>query len=421
MSSKYYPLLLIARRHLLANTFRSVVSVVGVSIGVMFMVMLSALMTGFEKKFVTETIESSPHLTIYDERREKPDEFEGWLSDTTGGVVTVNNARPRQRPQRIKQPLEMVRMLRAMPEVSAVAPNVVGTAILNFGSRERGVNLMGIEPEQQEAVNEINSYIEDGQIYDLYASGGAMLLGGGIADLMGVKKGDLVSVKLRDGDARSLRIVGIFRTGITTIDYSRAYTLLSVAQQLLGLGRDINQIVVRLRDYDRARETATRIEASIGYRTESWQEANENFLSIFVIQQVITYLVTGGIMIVAAFGILNVLVMLVMEKLPEIAMLKSMGFSARDITFVFFLEGLAIGLSGVLCGCVFGYYLTEFVGSLPIPQRGLIESENLTMNNAPRLYVIAGGSALVVTMLASVLPALRAGRLDPVETLRGHA
>jgi lipoprotein-releasing system permease protein len=126
-------------------------------------------------------------------------------------------------------------------------------------------------------------------------------------------------------------------------------------------------------------------------------------------------------MIVAAFGILNVLVMLVMEKMPEIAMLKSMGYSGRDITLVFLLEGMVIGTVGVLTGCVFGYYLTEFVGSLPIPQRGLIESESLTMNNAFYLYVRAGAAAMVVTLIASVLPAMRAGRMDPVVTLRGHA
>src|SRR5690606_2003185 len=148
------------------------------------------------------------------------------------------------------------------------------------------------------------------------------------------------------------------------------------------MGRDVNQIVVRLRDYEAADATAAKIEAMINYRTESWQEANANFLSIFVIQQVITYLVTSGIMIVAAFGILNVLVMIVMEKMPEIAMLKSMGYSGRDVTLVFLLEGMVIGTVGVLTGCVLGYYLTEFVGSLPIPQRGLIESEHLTMNNA---------------------------------------
>ncbi|MBE7493067.1 MAG: ABC transporter permease [Planctomycetes bacterium] len=418
---RLYPLLLIARRHLLHNTFRTAVSVLGVSIGVTFMIMLSALMTGFEKKFVTETIEGSPHVIIYDERRQVPDEFASWLGNQSGGIASVEGARPRARPRRIAKPLELVEGLRRMPQVQACAPNVIGTAILTFASRERGVSLQGIEPESQEAVVEIDKYIEGGRIFDLYASGGAVLIGGGIADILGVRRGDIVNVKLRDGDSRPLRCVGVFRTGVTTIDYSRCYTLVSVAQQLLGLGRDVNQIVLRLRDYRAAREVAAQIEGMVGYRTESWQEANENFLSIFVIQQVITYLVTGGIMIVAAFGILNVLVMLVMEKLPEIAMLKSMGYTRRDITMTFFLQGLAIGLVGVLCGCVFGYYLTEFVGSLPIPQRGLIQSEHLTMNNAPALYVIAGGAALAVTMLASVLPALRAGRLDPVETLRGHA
>jgi lipoprotein-releasing system permease protein len=395
--------------------------VAGVAVGVMFMVMLSALMTGFEEKFVTETIESSPHLTIYDEQRQVPDEFAQWLSDKSSGVAVVEGARPRDRLRRIKKPAEIVQMLRAMPEVQAAALNAVGTAIVSYGSRERGLNLMGIEPEDQEAVNAIDTYIEDGRIYDLYSSGGAMLLGTGIAELLGVKKGDTVNVKLRDGDTRPLRIVGIFKTGVTTIDYARAYTLISVAQQLLGMGRDVNQIVVRLRDYEAADATAAKIEAMINYRTESWQEANANFLSIFVIQQVITYLVTSGIMIVAAFGILNVLVMLVMEKMPEIAMLKSMGYSGRDITLVFLLEGMVIGTVGVLTGCVFGYYLTEFVGSLPIPQRGLIESESLTMNNAFYLYVRAGAAAMVVTLIASVLPAMRAGRMDPVVTLRGHA
>lgn len=415
------PLILIARRHLLHSTFRTGVAILGVAVGVMFMVMLSALMTGFETKFVSETIESSPHITIYDELREHPDEFAGWLTERTGGVVTVESARPRDRRRRIKKPGEIVQMLRAMDGIEAAARNVVGTAILNFGSRERGVNLMGIEPEEQEAVNEIDTYIEDGRIYDLYSSGGAILLGAGVAEQIGVQKDDILNVRLRDGDSRALRVVGIFRTGVTTIDYSRAYTLIDVAQQLLQMGRDVNQIVVRLTDYERARDVAADVEAVIAYRTESWQEANENFLSIFVIQQVISYLVTGGIMIVAAFGILNLLVMLVMEKMPEIAMLKSMGYSARDVTLVFLVEGLVIGLIGVMCGCVFGYYLTEFVGTLPVPQRGLIESETLTMNNVPSLYVVAGIAALVVTLLASVIPAMRAGRMDPVETLRGHA
>lgn len=418
---KLYPLLLIARRHLAHNTFRTAVSVMGVAIGVTFMILLSALMTGFEKKFVTETIEGSPHIVIYDERRQQPDEFARWMSEQGGGLVTVEGARPRQAVRRIAKPGEIVDMLRRMPEVQAAAPNVIGTAIVNFGTRERGVNLCGIEPEAQESVNEIAKYLEEGSLYDLYSSGGAVMLGAGVAENLGAHRGDIVNVKLRNGDSRALRVVGVFRTGVITIDNVRAFTLLNVAQQLLGLGRDVNQIVVRLRDYKAAQTVAEKIEPLIKYRTESWQEANANFLAIFVVQQVITYMVTGGILLVAAFGILNVLVMLVLEKLPEIAMLKSMGYTRRDITLAFFLEGTGIGIAGVFTGCVLGYYLAVAVGKLPIPMKGLIQAEHLTINNDPRLYVIAGIAALIVTVVASVLPALRAGKLDPVETLRGHA
>jgi lipoprotein-releasing system permease protein len=186
------------------------------------------------------------------------------------------------------------------------------------------------------------------------------------------------------------------------------------------MGRDVNRVVVRLRDYEAAHEVAADIEALVGYRTESWQEANENFLAVFVIQQVVTYMVTGGIMIVAGFGILNVLIMLVLEKVPEIAMLKSMGYTARDVTAIFLLEGMAIGLMGIVCGSSAGHYLIEAIGRLPIRQRGLFESEHLIFNNAPSLYVIAGVAAFLVTTVAAVLPAVRAGRLDPVETLRGR-
>ncbi|HRJ78973.1 MAG TPA: ABC transporter permease, partial [Planctomycetota bacterium] len=200
-------LLLIARRHLFHNLFRTGVSVSGVAIGVTFMVMLSALMTGFETKFVRETIESSPHVTIYDEYRGQTDEFAAWTSRQMGGVARVDSARPRETVRRIKKPLEILKALRALPEIAACAPNVTGTAIMNFGTRERGMNLVGIVPEDQEAVSSLDKYIQDARIYDLYASGGALLLGYGVAEKLGAKKGDTVSIKLRNGDSRALRVI----------------------------------------------------------------------------------------------------------------------------------------------------------------------------------------------------------------------
>jgi len=411
----------IARRHLGANFLRTCISVGGVGIGVCFTILMQSLMLGFEEKFVTETIESSAHVTIFDEYRAGTDDFEHWADRAAGMPVAVEGARPRARQFRIKKPLEILDAVRRVDGVAAAAPNVVGSAILSFGAKEAGSTMFGIEPETEEAVVATDQYVEEGRLTDLYSSGGAVILGSGVAERLGAKRGDTVNVAIRSGGQRSLRVVAILKTGVTTIDYSRSYVLVSLAQQVLGLGRDVNRIVLRLADHEQARDVAERIEGLVGYRTESWQEANQNFLSIFVIQQTITFIITSGILIVAGFGILNILIMLVMEKFPEIAMLKSMGFTARDIAATFFLEGCAIGILGVVTGATLGYYLTEFVGSLPIPQKGLIESEHLMMSDSPRSYVIATVSAMIVTMLASVLPALRAGRMDPVETLRGHA
>jgi lipoprotein-releasing system permease protein len=426
------PLLLVARRHLVHSWFRTAISVVGVAIGDCFMIALSALMAGFETKFVHETIESSPHVVVLDEFRAPPDEFSTWLSTMTGGVATVASAHPRERVNRIKKPLELIEAARALDGVAAAAPNVVGTSILNFGSREVGAQLVGIDPELQERVVSTDEFMTEGRLQDLHSASGAIILGSGLAERLGVHKGDTIGAALHAGgaasasvgsegeSARALRVVGVFHTGIVPIDAVRAYTLVTLAQQLLSLGRDVNRVVLRLQDHTQAREVAAHLEALSGYRTESWQETNANFLSIFTLQKFITYIVTSGITIVAAFGILNVLIMLVLEKLPEIAMLKSMGYTAGDVTGIFLLEGIAIGSLGVLFGSLGGYALTEFLASLPIPQKGLIESEHLVMANTPDLYVIAAAFSFAATLVAATLPALRAGRLDPVVTLRGR-
>ncbi len=416
------PLFRIAWRHLGHSPIRTALSVTGVAIGGCFMILLSALMAGFESKFVDETVESSPHVTVLDEFRDPPDEFAGWLSEQSGGVVAVASAHPRERIYRIKKPWETLAAIESRPGVASAALNVVGTSILNFGNREVGAALVGIDPEAQDRVVATDTYMVEGRLSDLHSASGAIVLGSGLAERLSVRRGDTIGAALnRGGATRALRVVGVFKTGVVPVDGVRAYTLVGLSQQLLGLGRDVNRIVVRLDDHTQAREVAADLEATVGYRTESWQEQNENFLALFNIQTVITYVVTSGITIVAAFGILNVLIMLVLEKLPEIAMLKSMGFTAADVTVTFLIEGLAIGALGVLFGSIGGYWLQQALAVVPIPMKGLIEIEHLIFVDSPRIYAVAAAVSFGSTIFAACLPALRAGRLDPVVTLRGRA
>ena len=168
-------------------------------------------------------------------------------------------------------------------------------------------------------------------------------------------------------------------------------------------------------------ERAQKVEQLTGKRAVSWQEANTHIISLMQTNRMLTNIVSVGVLIVAGFGILNVLMMTVIDKLDSIALLKSIGYSRREIMLAYLGLGFGVGLLGVLVGCSVGYYVVEFLGTVPIPRLAVLDTHTLLVNNLPRHYLLAGGVALVVSMLAAILPAMRAGQLDPVAILRGHS
>lgn len=409
---------LLIRRQLAFDLFRTTVSVGAVASGVIIVVAVNGVMSGFQSKFVIRTIETSPQIQIYDD----PVTNRGGLAQewSRPGIVTVSSQPAPHDPPRIDKPAELVAALEAMSEVEAAAPSMVGSAIVNYGSSEARGDLTGIIPEHHQRVVDLEKDLTSGRLTDLYESGGGVILGKGLADRLGARRGDFVSVRLSAGEASSLRVVGVIHTGVTFTDLRIIYTLLSVAQRVMGRGRDVNRIAVRLYDYDQAIDVARTIERMTGRRAVPWQEANTHIISLMNTNRMLTNIVSIGVLIVAGFGILNVLMMTVIDKLRSIALLKSIGYSARDITLAYLGIGLGIGLLGVTVGCSVGYYVVEALGTVPIPKLAVVDTETLLVNNLFRHYVIAGIVATTVSTIAAILPALRAGRLDPVEILRGH-
>jgi lipoprotein-releasing system permease protein len=258
-----------------------------------------------------------------------------------------------------------------------------------------------------------------GDFTRLRTSADGVILGQGLADLLGAKLNDTITLSSNTGGRTISRVVGIFATGVTPVDYSRAYMLISSAQTLLNKKNIINDIVIRTDDYTKAQGYAAQIESIAGYKTESWQESNANFLKIFAIQTIMTYIITGALLVVAAFGVLNILIMAVLERVNDIAILKSFGLSRMDITTIYVFQGLLIGLIGTLLGELFGRLGVEGLRRLPIKVEGLIKAEGILMSDSRGLYVWAFVASMVIVLIAAVYPARRAAKYDPVEVIRG--
>ena len=345
----------------------------------MFLVM-TAMMQGFTDKFIIETVESGGHIIVHDEPREtRTPILEEAFSDPNA-LLVLEGVKPRDKIEKIKNPTGLIATLRRMPDVVSVAPVVDGDAIATYGTKTLGIAIEGVEPEQQVKATTIGTKVIEGDFARLKSTADGIVIGSGISRVMGAGLNDNISLSSPTGGRTTAKVVGIFQTGDHPRRLLRAYMLLNSAQTLLDKKNIVNQIVVRTDDYTKAREIASQIEAICGYKTESWQEANENFLKIFKIQTIITFFITGALLVVAAFGVLNILIMAVLERVNDIAILKSFGFSRGDITQIYIMQGLVIGFIGSMIGLGIGKLAIEGLRRLPIQMEGLVRTDGLLMS-----------------------------------------
>jgi len=409
----------ISLRYFLSHKRQSLICILGVTISVQMFITMTAMMNGFSDKFIVETVESSGHITVHDEPREKETPILQMVYSDPNALIDVVHTKPRNTVKKIKNVEGLMLKLRHLPGIIAAAPQVEDDVIGTYGTKTMNLSIVGIDPEEQLRVTTIGKDLVEGNFNRLRTTADGVVIGKGVADVLGLAMGDELTLSSSTGGRTVSRVVGIFSTGVTPVDYSRAYMLINDAQTLLDKKNIINRIVLRTSDYTQAIAFAAQIESITGYRTESWQEANSNFLKIFKIQTIITYVITGSLLVVAAFGVLNILIMAVLERINDIAILKSFGLSRGDITGIYVFQGLVIGLIGASLGELLGKLSVETLRHLPIKVEGLVKSEGLLMSEDRRNYLTAFVAAIIITLLAAVYPARRAAKYDPVEVIRG--
>ena len=393
------------------------ISMIGVMIGVMTLNIVLAVMTGFEEDLRDRILGFNPHVVI--------SSLQGFVDGYA----------------------EVVDAVRQGPDVVAVAPFVYGQVMVSAGQSVSGSLVRGVDPSLASAVVDIGSHLSFGEVGQLgqkqeltfqtdetvqtvQLSG--VLVGHELARQLGVFVGDPINIisplSATPGPlgvvprVKRFVIVGVFDSGMFEYDSALIYMSLADAQQFFTLGEQVTGVEVKIRDVYQAQTVARELESILGfpYTTRDWTEVNSNIFAALKLEKVVYFIVLLLIVLVAAFNIIATLIMVVMEKRKDIAVLKSMGATGRAISRIFIYKGLIIGVVGTLMGTLLGWvgcWLLDRYEFVELP-KDVFYVSTLPVKMYAENFFIVGVASVIICLLATIYPARQAARLAPVEVIR---
>lgn len=404
---------------LLGRKRQTILVTTGVMIGAMVMIVTFALTNGIIASIQEKVINVSPLITITGERT--PGKERILITESSDEeVVMVSHIIPDEKRE-IAQYLKVVALLEGIPAVDATSPFVKTSGVLRKGKILRGVSLRGVDPIREAKIVNIGKNIVQGSLVELGFTPNGILLGDGLARKLVARYHDVLHLTTEQGVVMTVTVVGLFSSGFAAADDNTAYINLAHGQAISGRsGNTATGIGVHAVSMNGLRALARDIERVTGYKAETWDEANANLLAVFERNNNITLLLVVFVFIVSGFGIVNTLVTIVLQKQRDIAIMKSIGFSVRSIEGIFLVQGALIGIAGTLIGCIGGYALTEFIGTLPVSygDSAVVRGSSLAVVQTLPSYLITIAFSLAVSIGASIVPARRAARLQPIEILR---
>ena len=410
------PPLYIALRFLRHRKRAFGLSLSGVVFGVAIFICTQAQTQGFAKNFIDSTLGSNGALLL--RSRFEP--------RSTGLIVppktSVSGAAPRRHYLGgITNAREIMRISRQFADVAACSPVLRGTLSARAGFENATADLFGIEPAFHRQTTNLAQQIVAGSFDEFRNNPNSLIIGSRLADGLEVGVGDAVQLLSPGGEYRRFTIAAIARSGMGVVDSVRIYSHVRVAQTLLRKPFPASMIVYKLRDPDRAPALAQAFETLFQHESQSWQDREEANLQLFLTLRMSTAITVSLIILLAGFGIFNVLTMSVLSKIKEIAILRSMGYRARDISSIFLWQGAMVAVAGSLIGCLVGALFTWGVSQIPIRVRGLIYANHFPVTWNWHHYLLATVLAIIAVFIASYVPARRAALLAPVATIRGSS
>jgi lipoprotein-releasing system permease protein len=395
----------LATRLLKEGKTQSLLIASGIALGVAVIVFITALVTGLQKTIIDRTLGTQAHIVLTE-----PDKT---LKSSVEGDVVFRQLQPR--PQRIETILNwplLIQELSKNKEIKAASPVLSGAAFALRGQSDKSVAILGIDPSAYNRIIPIKDYIKQGQ---MRLNSDEAMIGQRLADDLGVRIGDSISLLTASNRSISVRITAIFEFGIKDLDRRWVYLSLRSAQNLLDLQGQITGIDLQVYTLFNAEIIAQQLQQQYPIKAESWMSSNQQLMTALKSQTASTTLIRFFVLISVAFGIASVLAIAVVQKQKEIGILRAMGLSQRSVLVVFLIQGGLLGFLGSVLGSLGGMGLGKFFSMVA---RSATGEPLFQLALTQELFISTMFVATLTGLISAAMPAYRAAKLDPVQAIR---
>jgi lipoprotein-releasing system permease protein len=411
-------MMFLSLRHLLARKKQSILILLGITIGTAAYVAISGMMLGFQSYMLEQLVNNEAHIRI-SSREDILTAEEMSAYPSAKHVFWLIPPSGRKDSSRIEYPLGWFNKLDRDPDVAAYSPQVVSQVIFSQAKVTKAGRIIGSQYERQIKVTNIQNYMKQGSFKDMGNSGNRIIIGTKLMEQLGTRLSETILISTGSEAPQAFKIVGAFETGIKNIDEGTAFMSLVDAQKLRGTPSEITDIAVKLYNPDLAQIKTDDWKLTARDKVLAWQESSASVLSVFKTQDIVRNSMTIAIIVVAGFGIYNILSILVNQKKRDIAILRSMGFTPNDIVRLFFNQGLVLGLIGGVIGLFAGNLICHIMAQIEVvPGRMSGPGNTMIISFESIIYIKAFAIAMISSIFSSIIPAREAGKMEPMEIIR---
>ena len=403
----------IALRFLTAKRRSMIMSLAGIVFGVGFFIVTQAQTSGFEEFFIKTILGTNGAIRIEDSIQ---DTLRSMSSD--GSRFDFEHRDNVKYVEGIAEPAKLTQAVAQFENVTGIAEVVAGAVLVRGTLRNDSARVFGVQIDDILKVSDLSQQIIFGHLNDFRINPTGLLVGRVLANRLGLNVGDPITIEAA-GQMRHYRVSAIFETGVSDIDRQRMYMHMQECRSLLQKPNGASFLQIAVADRYRAPADSAHMQETLQHLVTPWQEREKTWLEVFRALRVSSALTVSTIILISGLGMFNTLAMIVMEKTKEISILRSMGYTRQDIAHIFLWQGGIVLTAGVVLGWIFGAAVTYGVSRLPIRIRGIFSTDSFVVAWSIWHYLAAAGTASVVVMLASFIPARRAARLEPGDVIRG--